>query len=91
MRILLVEDDECVAQELGEALTSQHYLVDIGSSGMPVTLARSLDMDAHAEGVETPQQLAQLQALREYGQGYFFSKPPASETAWALLNRFHLP
>jgi len=57
-----------------------------------ITLAHSLEMDAIAEGVETPQQLAQLQALQcEYGQGYFFSKPIASETAWALLNRFHLP
>lgn len=31
-------------------------------------------MDAIAEGVETTQQLSQLQALKwEYGQGYFVS------------------
>ncbi|MBD2183987.1 sensor domain-containing protein [Aerosakkonema funiforme] len=54
-----------------------------------VTLAHSLGMDAIAEGVETVEQLAQLQALQcEYGQGYFFSKPIASATAWGLLNHF---
>jgi EAL domain-containing protein (putative c-di-GMP-specific phosphodiesterase class I) len=48
-----------------------------------VTLARTLGMDVIAEGVETPEQLAQLRALDcKYGQGYFFSKPrPAKETA----------
>ncbi|NJL66276.1 MAG: EAL domain-containing protein [Microcoleus sp. SM1_3_4] len=33
-----------------------------------------------ATGVETSQQIAQLKAMKcVYGQGYFFSKPVASE------------
>lgn len=40
------------------------------------TLAHTLGMDVIAEGVETAEQFAQLQALGcEFGQGYFFSKP----------------
>ncbi|MBW4681879.1 MAG: OMS28 family porin [Microcoleus vaginatus WJT46-NPBG5] len=51
-----------------------------------ITLAHSLGMDAIAEGVETAQQLAQLQTLQcEYAQGYFFSRPVDSEAAKALL------
>ncbi|MGE5658265.1 MAG: EAL domain-containing protein [Actinomycetota bacterium] len=49
-------------------------------------LAHNLGMDAIAEGVETPEQLAQLKRHRcEYGQGYLFSKPLCSEAATALL------
>jgi EAL domain-containing protein (putative c-di-GMP-specific phosphodiesterase class I) len=51
-----------------------------------ITLAHSLNMDVIAEGVETPQQLAQLRSLHcEYGQGYFFSKPLDSLRAEDLL------
>ncbi len=49
-------------------------------------LAQSLGMDIVAEGVETQEQLTQLQALGcEYGQGYLFSRPVAAEPAAALL------
>ncbi len=51
-----------------------------------ITLAHSLKMDVIAEGIETPQQLAQLRSLQcEYGQGYFFSKPVDSQAAEKLL------
>jgi len=41
-----------------------------------VSLARALGMDVVAEGVETPAQLAQLQALHcDYAQGYYFARP----------------
>ncbi len=41
-----------------------------------VTLAHNLGMDAIAEGVETAQQVEQLQSLQcEYAQGYFFGRP----------------
>jgi diguanylate cyclase (GGDEF)-like protein/PAS domain S-box-containing protein len=51
-----------------------------------VTLAQSLDMKVVAEGVETSEQLAQLQILRcEGGQGYLFSRPLDAEAAAALL------
>lgn len=51
-----------------------------------VTLAHTLGMDAVAEGIETSEQLAQLQSLAcEQGQGYFFSKPLDSQAATELL------
>ncbi len=51
-----------------------------------VSLARYLNMDVVAEGVETAEQLAHLRALKcDYGQGYFFSQPLDSEAAEELL------
>jgi diguanylate cyclase (GGDEF)-like protein/PAS domain S-box-containing protein len=51
-----------------------------------VTLAQSLDLKVVAEGVETSEQLAQLQILRcEGGQGFLFSKPLDAASAAALL------
>ena len=51
-----------------------------------VTLAHHLGMEVIAEGGETAQQFAQLQALQcEYGQGYFFSKPLDREAAETLI------
>jgi diguanylate cyclase (GGDEF)-like protein/PAS domain S-box-containing protein len=45
-----------------------------------VTLAHKLSIAVVAEGVETVEQLAQLQRLGcEHGQGYFFSQPLESE------------
>lgn len=41
-----------------------------------VTLAKNLNMDVVAEGIETQEQRAQLHALGcQYGQGYMFAKP----------------
>ena len=41
-----------------------------------IQLARNLDIDVIAEGIETLQQVLMLQSLAcESGQGYFFSKP----------------
>lgn len=51
-------------------------------------LAHNLGMDVVAEGVETADQANQLLRLGcEYGQGYYFSKPLASEAATELLER----
>ncbi|HEX7956917.1 MAG TPA: EAL domain-containing protein, partial [Pyrinomonadaceae bacterium] len=51
-----------------------------------VTLARSLDMDVIAEGVETREQLRQLGSLGcDYGQGYLFSRPVGAGQAVELL------
>lgn len=53
-----------------------------------VTLAHGLGMDVTAEGVETPEQLAELKSLgSEDGQGYFFSKPLSAENATLLLRQ----
>ncbi|MFP4300091.1 MAG: PAS domain S-box protein [Spirulinaceae cyanobacterium] len=51
-----------------------------------VTLAHTLGMDAIAEGIETREQLDQLQALGcEYGQGYYFAPPLTVEAAEKLI------
>jgi diguanylate cyclase (GGDEF)-like protein len=51
-----------------------------------ITLARNLNMETVAEGIETEEQLAQLKALAcVYGQGYLFSKPVNAELAGELL------
>ncbi|HUE02737.1 MAG TPA: EAL domain-containing protein [Bryobacteraceae bacterium] len=49
-----------------------------------VALAHNLGMVVIAEGIETRQQLTELQALEcEFGQGYYFGKPTDCETAWS--------
>lgn len=51
-----------------------------------VALTDGLAMDAVAEGIETPEQLAHLRSLGcEYGQGYFFSPPMNRENAEKML------
>ncbi len=58
-------------------------------------LAQNLHLEAVAEGIETPEQLRQLQALGcPYGQGYLFSKPaPVAEVEKILAKglEFKLP
>lgn len=55
-----------------------------------VQLAKSLGMEAVAEGIETPAQLAGLRAMGcRYGQGFLFSKPvPAADAANLLETIF---
>jgi diguanylate cyclase (GGDEF)-like protein len=51
-----------------------------------VALARSLSMTTTAEGVETPEQLAELRGQGcTYVQGYLFSKPVPPEVARRLI------
>jgi diguanylate cyclase (GGDEF)-like protein/PAS domain S-box-containing protein len=51
-----------------------------------LSLAQNLDIHVVAEGVETPEQLAALKALRcEYAQGFAFSPPLPGAEAEALL------
>ncbi len=51
-----------------------------------VTLAHNLNMAVVAEGIETAEQIAQLQALEcDLGQGYVFAKPLSIEEAEKLL------
>lgn len=51
-----------------------------------INLAENLNMQVVAEGVETLQQMLQLQDLGcTYGQGYFFSRPLSREAANVLL------
>ncbi|HEX9996968.1 MAG TPA: EAL domain-containing protein [Abditibacterium sp.] len=49
-------------------------------------LARNLQMNVVAEGVETPAQMTQLRAAKcDYGQGYYFARPLSASDAEALL------
>lgn len=51
-----------------------------------ISLSNSLGLDVVAEGVETAEQLEQLQALGcEYAQGYLFSRPVESATAETFI------
>ena len=54
--------------------------------GAIVALARNLGMEAVAEGVETAEQLAQLESLGcEYAQGFYFSKAVDGDAASELI------
>jgi EAL domain-containing protein (putative c-di-GMP-specific phosphodiesterase class I) len=51
-----------------------------------VGLGHNLGLEVVAEGVETPEQVAQLRALHcQFGQGFFFSPPVDSEALKALI------
>jgi diguanylate cyclase (GGDEF)-like protein/PAS domain S-box-containing protein len=57
-----------------------------------VKLARTLGLDAVAEGVTERRQLAELRRLRcPYGQGYYFSRPQPPEVVAELLDLPSLP
>ncbi|MGE5658968.1 MAG: putative bifunctional diguanylate cyclase/phosphodiesterase [Actinomycetota bacterium] len=58
-----------------------------------IMLAHTLNITVVAEGVETVNQLAELESLNcEYGQGYLFSKPISSEAVFQLLaSKYKLP
>jgi diguanylate cyclase (GGDEF)-like protein/PAS domain S-box-containing protein len=52
-----------------------------------VSLARNLNMDVIAEGVETIDQMKHLRGIQcDYGQGYFFAKPLDATMALQLLS-----
>ncbi|MFB2875668.1 EAL domain-containing protein [Floridanema aerugineum] len=52
-----------------------------------ISLAHILNMDVIAEGVETTEQLLQLQSLEcEYSQGFLFSRPVDRQTAERLIS-----
>ncbi len=51
-----------------------------------ITLAHDLNLQVIAEGVETPQQYAQFQALGcEFGQGRLFAHGKGFEENWPFL------
>lgn len=52
-----------------------------------VSLAKNLNMNAIAEGIETESQLTKLRGLNcEYGQGYYFSRPVDVKSIEALMD-----
>jgi diguanylate cyclase (GGDEF)-like protein/PAS domain S-box-containing protein len=53
-----------------------------------LVLAHNLGIDVTAEGVETPEQQAQLLEMQcEFGQGYFFSEPLEAKAVTSLLRQ----
>ncbi len=53
-----------------------------------IMLARNMGKDVVAEGIETVEQLTQLQMLKcTYGQGYLFSRPQDPAEIERLLRR----
>ncbi|MBN3926888.1 MAG: EAL domain-containing protein [Nostoc sp. NMS4] len=69
------------------------FIAKIGANGENleivqaiVALAKSLNIDVIAEGVETLEQLAQLRVMKcKYAQGYFFSQPLDSQSVETLI------
>ena len=69
------------------------FIVDIDSSQSDLEIVRCMTLLAHslnktvvAEGVETPGQLAQVQAMGcDYVQGFYFSRPVPEDEAWTMV------
>jgi EAL domain-containing protein (putative c-di-GMP-specific phosphodiesterase class I) len=77
-----VKIDHSFVTHLGKESTSEstHIVKAI------LLMAHALGMNVIAEWIETPDQLAQLEAMGcEYGQGYLFSRPVSAEEAGAML------
>ena len=75
-----VKIDRSFVKEMGTSDDTSEIVSTI------LQLARSLNMDVVAEGVETKDQLARLTAMGCYsGQGYYFSKPVDAERARRLI------
>lgn len=54
--------------------------------GAVVSMGHALGLSVTAEGVETPQQLAELEALGcDVGQGFYFAKPQPGDVVTALV------
>jgi EAL domain-containing protein (putative c-di-GMP-specific phosphodiesterase class I) len=75
-----VKIDRSFVKEMGTSEDTSEIINTI------LQLARSLNMDVVAEGVETKDQLARLTAMGcSSGQGYYFSKPVDAERAQRLI------
>ncbi len=75
-----IKVDRSFVSRMGDESEDAHIVKTI------IMLGHNLGMVLVAEGVETAEQLARLRSLQcEYGQGYFFSRPVASDVAEELL------
>jgi len=53
-----------------------------------INLGESLELDVIAEGIEQPQQVDRLRAMRSpFGQGFLFSRPVSPEEIHSILQR----
>ncbi|MBW4485545.1 MAG: EAL domain-containing protein [Tildeniella torsiva UHER 1998/13D] len=67
--------------------TAPDHQTSLDTVEMILTLAHSLNMDVVAEGIETAAELAILKDLGcEFGQGYWFAPPMATESATQWLH-----
>ena len=63
-----------------------HDIEDTAIVNAVIAFARTLSLSVTAEGIETVEQLTQLQSLGcDQGQGYYFAKPMTAEAVTALL------
>lgn len=70
---------QCVTEQKSSAVIVQTIL----------TLARSLDMEVVAEGIETVEQAERLRLLGcRLGQGYYFARPMTPEAVSAMFEQF---
>ena len=75
------------------------FISDLSSTGRPsplvsamVAMGKALGLEIVAEGVETPDQAAQLRALGcDKAQGYLFARPQHPDAIAALLERVPVP
>jgi EAL domain-containing protein (putative c-di-GMP-specific phosphodiesterase class I) len=82
-----------VYEEFDRIKFDRHWIARIGKDHESLENLRAIASNARnsgielaAAGVETPEQLAHLIAMRcRYGQGYLFSKPIASEKVEDLI------
>lgn len=59
---------------------------NMGLTPVIIKIAETMKMSAIAEGIETPEQLAQLRNLNcDFGQGYLFAKPLDAQKATELI------
>ncbi|MCW2294545.1 diguanylate cyclase (GGDEF)-like protein/PAS domain S-box-containing protein [Pseudomonas sp. BIGb0408] len=76
--------DRSFTQDLGAGETGSNTLL----VETILMIARNLDLECVAEGIETPEQLEHLKALGcEFGQGYLLGKPMAEADFRAWIER----
>ncbi|TAF05007.1 MAG: EAL domain-containing protein [Nostocales cyanobacterium] len=76
----ILKIDQCFINSLNQNPRNTGLIATI------INLAHTSEMKAIAEGIETPEKLAQLRDLGcDFGQGYLFSKPLAAKSIEDLL------
>ncbi|MGR3714057.1 MAG: putative bifunctional diguanylate cyclase/phosphodiesterase [Shimia sp.] len=72
--------DRSFVTDISDQMQSQQIVSGI------LSLAKGLELDVTAEGIETPEDLTYLQDLQcSLGQGFYFEKPiPAEQISWLL-------
>src|SRR5690606_23607215 len=73
--------DRSFVTKLGDRITPRNLARDI------IALGQALDLSSVAEGIETPEQLRQLQAMNcALGQGYHLCRPMDADELFHMLD-----